>query len=187
MVLLVAQMIRRLPADPGDPGSIPGSGRSPGEGNGNPLQYSCLEYSMDGGAWWAKSMGLHKVGHDWATSLLHSGSKTSAHQNLLEGFIKHIVEYLMLKLSNTLATWSEEPTHGKRLMLGKIEGKKRREQQRISWLDSITNSKDRHLSQFWEIVKDRGSWNAAVQGVAKSLKWLSNWTTRANHSSHLFF
>ena len=37
----------------GDLGSIPGSGRSPGEGNGNPLQYSCLENSMDGGAWWA--------------------------------------------------------------------------------------------------------------------------------------
>ena len=39
----------------GDLGSIPGSGRSPGEGNGNPLQYSCLENSMDGGAWWANS------------------------------------------------------------------------------------------------------------------------------------
>ena len=39
--------------DVGDPGPIPGLGRSPGEGNGNPLQYSCLENSMDGGAWWA--------------------------------------------------------------------------------------------------------------------------------------
>ena len=39
----------------GDPGSIPGSGRSPGEGNGNPLQYSCLENSMNGGAWWGYS------------------------------------------------------------------------------------------------------------------------------------
>ena len=41
----------------GDPGSIPGSGRSPGEGNGNPLQYSCLENSMDGGAWWTTVHG----------------------------------------------------------------------------------------------------------------------------------
>ena len=48
----------------GDPGSIPGSGRSPGEGNGNPLQYSCLKNSMDRGAWWAKSMGSQRVGHD---------------------------------------------------------------------------------------------------------------------------
>ena len=43
-----------------DLGSIPGSGRSPGEGNGNPLQYSCLENSMDGGAWWATVNGVAK-------------------------------------------------------------------------------------------------------------------------------
>ena len=43
-----------------DPGSIPGSGRSPGEGNGTPLQYSCLENPMDGGAWWATVHGLTK-------------------------------------------------------------------------------------------------------------------------------
>ena len=50
---LVAQTVKRLPTMPtaGDPGSIPGSGRSPGEGNGNPLQYSCLENYMDGGTW----------------------------------------------------------------------------------------------------------------------------------------
>ena len=44
----------------GDPGSIPGSGRSPGEENGNPLQYSCLENPMDGGAWWATVHGVAK-------------------------------------------------------------------------------------------------------------------------------
>ena len=44
----------------GDPGSIPGSGRSPGEGNGNPLQYSCLENPTDGGAWWATVHGVAK-------------------------------------------------------------------------------------------------------------------------------
>ena len=44
----------------GDPGSIPGSGRSPGEGNGNPLQCSCLENPMDGGAWWATVHGVTK-------------------------------------------------------------------------------------------------------------------------------
>ena len=44
----------------GDPGSIPGSGRSPGEGNSNPFQYSCLENSMDGGAWWATVHGVAK-------------------------------------------------------------------------------------------------------------------------------
>ena len=49
----------------GDPGSMPGSGRSPGEGHGNPLQYSCLQNSMDTEAWRAiQSMGLQRVGHD---------------------------------------------------------------------------------------------------------------------------
>ena len=46
----------------GDPGSIPGLGRSPGEGNGNPLQYSCLENPMEGGAWWAT---VHGVANSW--------------------------------------------------------------------------------------------------------------------------
>ena len=50
----------------GDPASIPGSGRSPGEGNGNPLQYSCLENPMDRGAWQA-TMGLQRIGHNLAT------------------------------------------------------------------------------------------------------------------------
>ena len=54
----------------GDLGSIPGSGRFSGEGNGNPLHYSCLENPMDGGAWCRLlSMGSQRVGHDWATSL----------------------------------------------------------------------------------------------------------------------
>ena len=48
----------------GDPGSIPGSGRSSGEGNGNPLQYSCLENPVDRGAWKAAVYGVTKVGHD---------------------------------------------------------------------------------------------------------------------------
>ena len=50
-------MVRNLPANAGDPGLIPGLGRSPGEGNGYPLQYSCLENSMDAGAWWATVRG----------------------------------------------------------------------------------------------------------------------------------
>ena len=53
----------------GDPGSIPGSGRSPGEGNDTPLQYSCRENPMDGGAWWVQSTGLQRIGHNWAISL----------------------------------------------------------------------------------------------------------------------
>ena len=51
----------------GELGLIPGSGRSPGEGNGNPLQYSCLENPMDRGAWWATVHGVARVRHDLAT------------------------------------------------------------------------------------------------------------------------
>ena len=51
MTSLVAQTVKHLAYNVGDLGSIPGSGRSSGEGNGNPLQYSCLENPMDGGAW----------------------------------------------------------------------------------------------------------------------------------------
>ena len=53
----------------------------------------------------------------------------------------------------------------KTLMLGKIEGRRRKGQQRLRWLDSIADSVDINLSKLWEIVKDRGAWYAAVHGV----------------------
>ena len=99
----MAQMVKNLPAIPGELCLIPGLGRSPGEGNGYSLQYSCLENPMDRGAWWATVHGVSRQVSDTTKQLMHKDHISLGGGDVAQSFIS------VGDQSSLLASFGREP------------------------------------------------------------------------------
>ena len=134
-------------------------------------------------------LSLHWCGWEEKQEATDSGEGTWAGKNLIVMTdcqeIKPVNPKGNITLNISLESWSSN-TFGylmqransleKTLMLGKIEGRRRKGQQRMRWLDGIMDSMNMSLNKLQEIVKDRETWHAAIHVVTKNRTWLSNWT-----------